>query len=325
MLTVATTSPFVPAEWIAAHGARPRRVLPAPAAGATGGVLAGICPYAGALLEDPTAGEAADALVAATTCDQMRRAAERIARRGDRPVFLVNVPATWESPAAFRLYVDELRRLGRFLVGLGGVDPSPDRLRGTMATWESFRERVRAAAGVLRAAEAVRVLSASDPAWALDGAAALPATGRPRVPLAVVGGPWLRSDLWLLDLIEAEGGAVVLDGTDTGPRTFPARFDRRRMGEDPFLELAGAYFGAIPDAFRRPDDPLFAWLRREAAAGGARGVVLKRYVWCDLWAASAGRIREATGLPVLDLDTGGDEEPGGRAAQCIRAFLETLR
>jgi benzoyl-CoA reductase/2-hydroxyglutaryl-CoA dehydratase subunit BcrC/BadD/HgdB len=294
-------------------------------AGAGGGSLAGICPYAGALLEGRTAEDGADALVVASTCDQIRRMAERIGSRGGRPVFLLNVPATWESPAAFRLYVDELLRMGRFLAGLGGAGPSPDRLREAMAAWASFRERVRAAAGILRAAESVRALSAADPAWIPGGGAALPVTGRRRIPLAVVGGPWMRSDLWILDLLEDRGGAVVVDGTDTGSRTFPARFDRRRMGEDPFLELAGAYFGAIPDAFRRPDDPLYAWLRRETAAGGVRGVVLKRYVWCDLWAASAARIREATGLPVLDLDTGGDEEPGGRVAQHVTAFLETLR
>ena len=55
-------------------------------------------------------------LVLTTTCDQMRYVAAMLEQRGDRPVFLLNVPSTWQTPAARRLYLDELRRLGRFLV-----------------------------------------------------------------------------------------------------------------------------------------------------------------------------------------------------------------
>ena len=135
----------------------------------------------------------------------------------------------------------------------------------------------------------------------------------------------MRGDERLFDLIERSGGRVVLDGTESGPRTLPAPVDRRRLQGDPLLELMDAYFGAIPDAFRRPDTALYAWLTRELAASGARGAIVWRYVWCDMWSASAARLREMTGLPVLDLDVSADESGHARAAGRIQAFMEVLR
>ena len=39
-------------------------------------------------------------------------------------VFLFNLPVTWQTPVAERIFCDELRRLGRFLIGLGGHAPA---------------------------------------------------------------------------------------------------------------------------------------------------------------------------------------------------------
>ena len=47
MNAVGYSSPFVPAEWIAAHGLRPERLRLHP----TEKLTRGICPYAGALLD----------------------------------------------------------------------------------------------------------------------------------------------------------------------------------------------------------------------------------------------------------------------------------
>ena len=140
-----------------------------------------------------------------------------------------------------------------------------------------------------------------------------------------MGGPLMRGDSRLFDTLETAGGVVVLDGTESGARTLPAPVDRRRLRDDPLMELVDAYFGTIPDAFRRPDTALYEWLNRERAASAARGIIVWRYVWCDMWAASAARLRETTGLPVLDLDVSGD--PGGlaRSAGRIQAFMEVLK
>ena len=123
MIRIAYTSPFVPPEWISAHGLRPAW-LPAHCDGARSAeaLREGVCPFAGAVLGGLPNGLEAAALVLTTTCDQMRRAADIVGRDAP-PVFLFNVPATWQTAVSRQLYCDELERLGRFLVRAGGVSP----------------------------------------------------------------------------------------------------------------------------------------------------------------------------------------------------------
>ena len=324
MKTIIYSSPFVPAEWISAHGARPRRIRPDPAAAAPSGApVMGMCPYARAFAAEAAAAPDADAAVFTTTCDQMRRAAEWVALDGTRPVFLMNVPATWQSPSSVRQYRDELARLGRFLVGLGGKRPSPRRLAEVMEAYDTRRAALRGALGTLSARGASEAVARFDRGE--EVAAPAPAATAPHgVPVALVGGPLMRGDERVFDAIERAGGLVVLDGTESGARTLPAPFDRRRLGDEPFLALVDAYFGAVPDAFRRPDTALEQWLTREVAASGARGIMVWRYVWCDMWAAWATRLREAAGLSVLDLDVSGDDAGLERTVHRIEAFLEVL-
>jgi hypothetical protein len=119
---VTYVSPFVPAEWIAAHGLSPRRITPRAAADPRSGA----CPFA----EDATA---AGIDIVTTTCDQARRSAEEMPGS-----FLINVPHTI-TPAARGLYEDELHRLSDWLVDRGGEVPDDRRLAATMIECEDAR------------------------------------------------------------------------------------------------------------------------------------------------------------------------------------------
>lgn len=286
----------------------------------------GMCPYARAFVAEALSQPDREAVILTTTCDQMRRAAEWPAPAGGPPVFLMTVPATWQAPTSVRLYRDELERLGRFLVGLGGREPSRRHLAEVMEDYDDRRTALRGLVGRLgarRASEAMARFDLGEPIGPAEGA---PALARPHgIPVALIGGPLMRGDGRVFDAIEQAGGVVVLDGTENGTRTLPAPFDRRRLRDDPLMELVDAYFGAIPDAFRRPDTALYRWLDRERAESGARGIIVWRYVWCDLWAATVARVQEATGLPVLDLDSSGQGAGFDRTAHRIQAFLEVLR
>jgi benzoyl-CoA reductase/2-hydroxyglutaryl-CoA dehydratase subunit BcrC/BadD/HgdB len=309
----------------------------------------GLCPYARAFMAEVAGTGEIDAAVFATTCDQMRRAAEWVARaRQDqgRAVFLMNVPATWQTPASARMYRDELLRLGRFLVSLGGTAPSREHLAETMEAYDAQRAvsldpymfRVWRAVNPLPLRERVAEGRVRGCRGSTPYPQPLSHEGRgvssgilnthpdpPRAkPVAIVGGPLMRGDERIFQTVADAGGRAVLDGTESGPRTLPAPFDRRRIRDDPLMELVDAYFGAIPDAFRRPDTLLYQWLERELAASGARGIIVWRYVWCDMWAAAAARLRETTGLPVLDFDVSGDEAAAARTDGRIQAFLEVL-
>lgn len=298
-LAVACDSPFVPPEWLCAHGVCSVRlpILQPPAP-----MPMGVCAYAGAyvhaLREAPVQGA-----VFTTACDQMRRAAEMAARECSYPVFLLHAPATWQTSSAHRLYASELARLGGFLCRLGGERPSNASLAEVMNAYDTVRRRLRDARPWMPArvfASALRKCQ-SDPNTALPAFPGIPDCGQ-GIPVAVVG-PELPERFWdLFDFIEARGGRLVLDATGNGERTWPAPFDRRALHDDPFGELAGAYFSGIPDAFRRPNTLLYQWLQREFAARGVRGVVFIRRLWCDTWAAEEARLREWTTLPVVAVD-----------------------
>ncbi len=318
MKTIGYTCPFVPPEWIAAHGLSPVRLVPD---GEAAPVRMGLCPYARGLGGAAAGRDDLDAVVVTTVCDQMRRLAERVADEGT-PTFLMHVPATWQTPAAQRLYMEELRRLGRFLVARGG-EPDDAKLAETMRAYDDARRELLDARDRLparRFAEALTEVASGRP---FETSSETQPTGG--VPLALVGGPRRQRDLEIFDLVERFGGRIVLDATEGGEMTLPAAFERDRMRDDPLGELTRAYFGSIPHAFRRPNDMLYEYLRRELVERGAAGVLYCRFVWCDTWAGELGRLSECTDLPVLHVEVGDDDHAAARTASRIEAFLETLR
>ncbi len=313
--TIAYTCPYVPAEWIAAHGLQPRRLIPLPLEG-TSIVprIEGVCPYARAFANDLAACKDIGGVVVTTMCDQMRRVFDLLVRRIDVPAFLLNVPSTWETVAAQRLYLDELRRLGRFLVRLGGRTPDDQGLARVMLDSVGWVLNPRVKDVSVEETRGLRTHPTRSDHHDPDG-----------VPLAVVGGPLMQRDRILFDIVAECGGQIVLDATETGQRGRCGPFNRRRLAEDPLMELAQAYF-RIPDASRRPNSELYQWLKEELTRAGARGILFHHYVWCDKWHAEFTRLKEWAKLPMLRLDSEGEGEMNSaRVRNRIHAFVETLR
>lgn len=286
--------PFVPPEWIAAHDMYPLRITPATASTAANPE---VCPYAHAFTNAVISAADAAAVIVTTSCDQMRRSADVIRQNSDIPLFLMNIPHTWQTPSSHKLYENELKRLGEFLVRNGGKHPSDDKLRNAMIEYDDLR------------------------ASKYDSESTHKAFG---IPVAVVGGPMPDSSI-LPGLIEAGGGYIALDATENGERALPARFDRRAITDNPFATLADAYFGTIPDPFRRPNSGLYIWLKRMLTEREIRGIILRRYVWCDNWHAEAQRLKEWSNIPFLHLDVGDTDFDAARLSTRVQSFMEMLR
>jgi len=255
----------------------------------------------------------------------MRRGAEWFARRSSRSAFLMHVPTTWRTAEVRALYVDELKRLGRFLVGLGGHQPDKSRLAEIILEYDQARQALRERCRTLAAwaaAKAMAEFHRSSVAPEANGPAAAPAAG---IPLALVGGPMLRESLEILERIEQAGGRIVLDATVSGEMTLPRPADRRRARREPLAELADMYFGHIPHAFRRPNTQWVAWVKRELAERDVRGLLFLRHLWCDTWHGELGRMKEWASVPVLDMDISDDENSLERLAMRIESFLEAIR
>ena len=262
-----------------------------------------------------------------TTCDQMRRAFGIISRKCDVPSFLMNVPNTWQSAVAHELYTDELRRLGRFLIRQGGETPSNDALASIMLKYDIARTSILAGRESLSArqyAEKIAAFGRGGPDAVTGGASSVQLVSG--VPLAIIGGPLMRQEFRIFDIVDESGGRIVLDATETGERGMCAPLDVEGLRDDPVEKLAGAYFGGIADASRRPDSELYDWFEQKLTERAVQGVIFRRYVWCDMWHAQLRRLKDLVELPVLDVDTAGDfESERNRTAGRIRAFLEMLQ
>lgn len=318
MPLIVYSSPFVPPEWIAAHGWTPRRLLPR----GTGGdaMRTGICPHVLAF-RDAVREARAGAVVICGACDQMRRLPDLRAGNEAPPAFLLHLPRT-RSPAARALYGDELDRLGRFLQRGGGHAPAPGGLAAAMTAYDRRRARLRAACEARGGRAAAEALARFGHAGRARAPAAPPSGDAP-IPVALIGGPVSAAEFDLYDEIERHGGRVMFDGAETGLRGWPPPFDLRRVAADPREALIDAYFDGIPDVAHRPNTRLFEWLRAGAERASVRGVVLVRAVWCDLWHAEAPRIRELLGLPFADLVLDGGPLPA-HARVRIQALMEAL-
>ena len=145
------------------------------------------------------------------------------------------------------------------------------------------------------------------------------------ISLAIIGGPLLKQNFVILDLVEKLGGRIVLNATETGERGLCAPFDHRRLRENPLMELSNAYFNGIHDASRRPNSELYKWLKKMFVDREVRGIIFHRNLWCDIWHAELKRLKDWIGLPVLDIESTGDGESNQqRNENRIRAFLEML-
>jgi benzoyl-CoA reductase/2-hydroxyglutaryl-CoA dehydratase subunit BcrC/BadD/HgdB len=161
------------------------------------------------------------------------------------------------------------------------------------------------------------------------------------VPLAIIGGPLMRQEFRIFDIVEESGGRIVLDATETveesggrivldatetGERGMCSPLDTEGLREDPLRNLSKAYFSGIPDASRRPDSELYDWFEQKLTERDVEGIIFRRYMWCDMWHAQLRRLKDLVDLPVLDIDTAGDfDSEHNRTAGRIRAFLEMLQ
>jgi len=327
MKTIVYTCPYVPAEWIAAHGLQPRRLIPQPVEGtSTIPRLEGLCPYARAFVNDVAASKDVDGVIVTTMCDQMRRIFDLLVRRIDVPAFLLNVPSTWQTAAAQRLYLDELKRLGRFLVRLGGREPDRKGLTDAITQCSIGKELVDLYPVITPPESLIGPLLCvmQQVRHSLDAESRRYAEDARGVPIGVIGGPLMERDQVLFRVIRECGGETAFDGTETGYRTV-RNLDSRHLSGNPLEDLAEAYF-RLPDPSRRPNGEFYKWLKDKAACRDVRGLLLHHYVWCDKWHAEFERIKEWTKLPTLRLDSEGEGEMNSlRVRNRIHAFVETLR
>ncbi|MBF0594550.1 MAG: 2-hydroxyacyl-CoA dehydratase [Candidatus Omnitrophica bacterium] len=331
---VVFTSPFVPPEWIAAHGLVPWRKTSdgchngSGSSGAPVNVEAGVCSYMSSFINEVTSDPRTLAVILTTTCDQMRRGADLIRLRSRVPCFLMNIPSTCGTPQADALYQQELERLGKFCLSLGGKRAEPERLVSILLEYDINRRMVLSRQKELSAGDFARELQFFGESGKVrnehDAGLSCARPSTEAVPVGFIGGPMTARQFDLFDVFADHGAEIVFNGTESGERAFPSRFDLRRITAEPERVLTEAYFSAIPDVFQRPNDRIFSWMEKEVAERRVRGVVFIRHVWCDKWHAELFRFRDALKVPLLDIELDGGRM-NERTRNRIGAFMEGLR
>lgn len=137
--------------------------------------------------------------------------------------------------------------------------------------------------------------------------------------VALLGGPLpppLRNALHAL--MKPFDAAIVLDAAeDRLPDT------DAQLSANAFTRLARRCF-QIPTVRQRPNHDLYAWFADRLQHAQADGVLLLRYLSCDLWHAAAWELKNQLTIPCLEIDLDGGSALPASAESRIQAFLETL-
>lgn len=326
-MEVYLASPWIPREWVEVHGLVPRGLFSAPAFGTlTLRMAEGICSFAQQSLELARMhGAQGNAVVFGSSCDQMRRGFDIVGVPQGTRAFLFNLPATWQSGAAWRLFRAEFDRFTRFLERIGGCRQSDESVAAVIDSARDTRTRLRSSWNKLSARGFAECIARFH--W--DGRAiverASDADGDTGVPVAVVGGPLTQAQLGILDAIELAGGRVAVNATETCERSLGLETPVPGRVAGNIDCLAQFFFSRIIDVWQRPNTRLYAWLRERIEERNVRGIVLWHHVACDLWRAEAASLREAFNLPILTLDSEQARSDDLRLLHRIAAFMEILK
>ncbi|RJP74184.1 MAG: 2-hydroxyacyl-CoA dehydratase [Candidatus Zixiibacteriota bacterium] len=281
-----------------------------------------------------------DAVLGATTCDQMRRSLEIVARDLGRPVFTFNAPRTMENPLARDFAREELRRLAAKLAAWSGVPFDAARLREALLRRREIQRRMRDLAdreiegrpalsgGEFLALARLFLTTPADyfasclpeiEAWVQDRGSPY---RRPPLRLALLGSCLGDGDGQIVDLAEENGrAAIVYDALCTGRR---ALGDAGPLPDDSFEALLTVRHDEILCPHRRPNDRLLETVARDLQRRGVQGVIFKTLKFCHPWGFEAVRFKEALGLPFLHLDHDLSNNAAGQMRTRVHAFLEQL-
>ncbi|MCF7708752.1 MAG: 2-hydroxyacyl-CoA dehydratase family protein [Verrucomicrobia bacterium] len=147
---------------------------------------------------------------------------------------------------------------------------------------------------------------------------------RVRSRLALIGGPIPASIRHDLDeFLRTYGAAVLLDVTENNMTQHIPRLNSGRTTGDEFTILASRYF-RIPAVWKRPNTAIYTWFSNRVRQEQIDGVLLIRYVFCDLWHCALHEFKHRLSIPILEMDLDGGEALSASAFSRVQAFLEMI-
>jgi benzoyl-CoA reductase/2-hydroxyglutaryl-CoA dehydratase subunit BcrC/BadD/HgdB len=338
-----------PVELIEAAGAVPVRLMAAGDEAELRGrrfLASDSCSFCKAVLGSLDINPRPDAVLGATTCDQMRRNLEIISRDLHIPVFIFNAPRTADNHLSRKYAQSEIKRIFEELCGWSDVKAEAEELTAAIRRRQEVRRRIQTLLDWREAAQPrltggeFQVMMTFYQAVPLDVfERRLPEIEeyiREREPLfyseplriALLGSCVGEDDGQIIELLEETRQAtIVYDAVCTGSRALFGLSDSRQAGmksDDPFEALVNLYHDQVYCPHKRPNDKLFEIVLHDVQRLNIQGVIFKTLKFCHPWGFEARRFKETLGLPFLHLDHDYSPSATGQLRTRIHAFLEAL-
>jgi benzoyl-CoA reductase/2-hydroxyglutaryl-CoA dehydratase subunit BcrC/BadD/HgdB len=279
-----------------------------------------------------------DVVVAEATCDGKKKMYEVLTEHV--PTYVLDLPQKPEYPEALAYFVSELRKFGTYIEELTGNEIRDDILRREIRSANTTRKLLHRFFEVrkrdpppIRGTDVLRVMQRQfflSPSTFREGVSRLcdemeeatpePPTG-PRIMIS--GCPLAAGNTKIADIVEQNGGVIVVEESCTGTRSFADFVDEDK---DPWTALAERYL-KIPCACMTPNDQRVANIVDLAKQYDVDGVVYYTLQFCHGYNIERLRVQKALKkekIPVLPIESDYGNSDVEQIGIRVNAFMEMI-
>jgi benzoyl-CoA reductase/2-hydroxyglutaryl-CoA dehydratase subunit BcrC/BadD/HgdB len=279
-----------------------------------------------------------DVVVAEATCDGKKKMYEVLTEHV--PTYVLDLPQKPEYPEALAYFVSELRKFGTYIEELTGNEIRDDILRREIRSANTTRKLLHRFFEVrkrdpppIRGTDVLRVMQRQfflSPSTFREGVSRLcdemeEATPEPRTgPRIMISGcPLAAGNTKIADIVEQNGGVIVVEESCTGTRSFADLVDEDK---DPWTALAERYL-KIPCACMTPNDQRVANIVDLAKQYDVDGVVYYTLQFCHGYNIERLRVQKALKkekIPVLPIESDYGNSDVEQIGIRVNAFMEMI-
>lgn len=279
-----------------------------------------------------------DMIVAENTCDSKKKMYELL---GDYiPIYVLDLPQRPDSPEAIKYFLGELNRFKGVMEQLTGNKVTDEQLKKEIKSLNETRQLLHklydlrkadppliSGLDILKVMQKQYFLSPEEFKKSLltliDEAEQVKVDWPHKPRIMISGCPMAGGNTKVSEIIESRGGAIVVEESCTGTRSF---WDLVDENKDPTIALAERYI-KIPCSCMTPNDRRIDNILELANEFKVDGVVYYTLQFCHGYNIEKYKVQQAlkkAGIPMLSIETdysGSDIEQIGLR---VDAFMEML-
>jgi benzoyl-CoA reductase/2-hydroxyglutaryl-CoA dehydratase subunit BcrC/BadD/HgdB len=279
-----------------------------------------------------------DLVVAENTCDSKKKMYELLGNHIS--TYVIDLPQRPDSPEAIKYFLGELEKFKVAMEQLTGNQVSEERLRAEIRSSNEIRQLYHdlydmrkedsppvSGSDVLKILQKQYFLSPVQLKTALrmlmNEAVQVETDGERRPRIMITGCPMAGGNTKVPDIIERRGGAIVVEESCTGTRSFWDLIDEKK---DPMAALAERYI-KIPCSCMTPNDRRIDQILELAREFKVDGVVYYTLQSCHGYNIERYKVQQAlkkAGIPMLAIETDYSDSDVEQIGIRVDAFMEML-